>query len=189
MKKTDEELFDESIRVATTKQYYFNIFVYPAVLIHELFHWIFGLLFGWGIGRIRMGTLREYDGVSGIVYYHSLFDNIPSLFTQVIVSFAPIFSFIIPLFLSYFLSPWILIWLIYSLITWNYSIPSYSDVIDVVYYNTISEIKNSPCILEYDIVGDAFYEKKSRIDLIKNRKQYNKELLKIFNECKLKYIK
>ena len=133
-----------------------NIFNFPLVVVHELWHAIFAILLGVGVSRIVLYNPFTAKEISAAVYYSNpdkVFGNKDKNF---IISIAPIFSILIAIFLSFY-SIWGMALLIYNILCIYSSLPSQGDASSIIFFKENSEIEKleSPVVDDMDNDEDA----------------------------------
>lgn len=172
---------EEKKQITSRFHRYIHRFQYLSILIHELLHWIVALFVIFRIGYIRISSVSEYD-MYGSVNWHLSSMSKRSFFSQIMISIAPIFAIPIVFLLSFYLSPWFYILLVYEIINIQFAIPSIGDIKLVLFY----DLYKSECVehgfFEYNIF-DVLEDKISYCEIICYRKKY----IKILLEQKEKY--
>ena len=127
----------------------YNIYCIPAIILHELSHVIIMSLLFRGIENIRFnfsdkmicnmnddnfGDLIKNPNfyyMSGCVYHKK---QVRTLFTRILISFAPLLAIILFSVLSFFYMSCLCI-LIYMISTAYYSFPSAGDIDNILHFN------------------------------------------------------
>jgi len=137
-----------------------NILVLPLLLLHELFHIIFGLLFSRKVtefNTVKYNSKNFYASVE----FNRLFSK--SMIENLLVNLSPILIVIISLFLSFY-NTYFIILLVYVLVSYKYSFPSKIDVYHTLLYKYEKEFDT---VSQYLMFANYMSEKYSVLDLLK----------------------
>lgn len=142
MNKENKEIedFEKSIIVEKPKifGYIYNIISRPTLMLHELSHMLFGLIFGLKIIDSYIASAKK-KVMNGYVDFEGVYAK--RKIDEYFISLSPILILLIPLILSFF-TVYALPFLIYFLITSPFVLPSKDDLIRIVFYDELVSSTN-----------------------------------------------